>query len=384
MLILTEIELCTPRQVIPNAALVIAGDRIVHAGPAAGVSIPRDAQHLNLPGRRAFPGFIDLHTHGLLGSDTFSASLEEVIRFLPRFGVTSFLATTVTMPMDDVFTRLCAMDRVLQNPPAGAHCLGIHIEGNFLSPKRTGMANPAWCQPLTPGIFDSLQEAAGGRIKMVTFAPEESRAIEMIPYLLERRVIPSIGHSDATYEQAAEAVRLGLVHSTHTFNAMSPFHHRAPGVTGAVLAFPQITAQLIADGHHVHPGAMRLLLNAKGAGGVCLVSDSAPFAALPNGTYPWEGYTLIVKNGTCRLPNGTLAGAHALLDTGFRTLIETVGLPPADAALCASAVPARTLGLTATKGQLIPGADADLVLLDEAWQVEMTIVGGEIVYQREA
>jgi N-acetylglucosamine-6-phosphate deacetylase len=383
MLILTELELYTPRQVIPDAVLVIEGQRIVRGGPAAGLgSIPPSARHLRLPGRRALPGFIDVHTHGLLGKDVFSTELDDVIRLLPRFGVTSFLATTVTLPMEDVLARLRAMDRILQAPPAGARCLGIHLEGNFLSPKRTGMANAAWCQPLTPESFESLQAASGGRIKMVTFAPEEGRAMEMIPYLLERGIIPSLGHSDATYEQAAEAVRLGLAHATHTFNAMSPLHQRAPGVVGAVLALPQITAQLIADGHHVHPGAMRLLLNAKGADGVCLVSDSAPFAALPDGTYPWEGYTLIVKDGTCRLPDGTLAGAHTLLDTGFRTLVGILGLPPSEAAICACEVPARTLGLLGCKGQLLPGCDADLVLLDEDWQVEMTIAGGEIVYRR--
>jgi N-acetylglucosamine-6-phosphate deacetylase len=165
---------------------------------------------------------------------------------------------------------------------------------------------------------------------------------------------------------------------------MSPFHHRAPGVVGAVLAFPQVTAQLIADGHHVHPDAMRLLLNAKTVDGVCLVSDSAPFAALPDGTYPWEGYTLIVKDETCRLPDGTLAGAHALLDTGFRTLVQTLGFSPAEAAICATEVPARTLGLIGQKGQLLPGTDADIVIFDEAWEVEMIFVGGEMVYQRGA
>jgi N-acetylglucosamine-6-phosphate deacetylase len=382
MFILTGLDLHSSRQTLSDGTIVIEDNKIIRAGPTTGHSLPRDAQLLILPGRHALPGLIDVHTHGLLGKDAFSAELADVIRLLPRFGVTSFLATTVTMPMEDVFTRLREMDRVLQNPPPGAHCLGIHIEGNFLSPKRTGMANPNWCQPLTPQLFEFLQQAADGRIRMVTFAPEEGNAQEMIPYLLQRGIVPSIGHSDASYEQAAEVIRLGVSHATHTFNAMSPFHHRAPGVVGAVLAFPQITAQLIADGHHVHPGAMRLLLNAKSVDGVCLVSDSAPFAALPDGTYPWEGYTLIVKNGTCRLPDGTLAGAHALLDTGFRTLVQTLGLSPAEAIICATEVPARTLGLLGQKGQLLPGTDADIVIFDEAWEVEMTFVGGEMVYQR--
>jgi N-acetylglucosamine-6-phosphate deacetylase len=244
-------------------------------------------------------------------------------------------------------------------------------------------------------LFASLQAASGGFIRMVTFAPEEGASMQLIPWLLEQGIVPSIGHSNATYEQAAEAVRLGLRHATHTFNAMTPLHHRAPGVVGAVLAFPQVTAQLIADGHHVHPGAMRLLLNAKGLDGVCLVSDSAPFAGLPEGTYPWEGYTLIVMDGTCRLPDGTLAGAHAQLDTGFRNLVDLVGLSPAEAAVCATEVPARSLNISppgegmgvkagvrasGCKGRLLPGCDADVVVMDGMNQVEMSIVGGKIVY----
>lgn len=392
MLALTELELYTPRQVFPNGTLLLDGDKIVTAGPDAGLPIPRQARRLSLPGRKAFPGFIDLHTHGLLGKDAFSRDLAEVIRLLPRFGVTSFLATTVTLPMPETYARLKEMAEVLKAPPSGANCLGIHLEGPHLSPKRTGMAKPNWTRPLTREEFDSLQEAAAGHIKMITFAPEEGDSLKLIPYLLEQGVVASIGHSDAPYELVAEAVNLGLGHATHTFNAMPPFHHREPGVIGAVLAFPEITAQLIADGHHVHPGAMRALLNAKGSERVCLVSDSAPFAGLPAGKYEWEGYTVIIDGQTCRTPQGNLAGAYALLDTGFRTLIQSLGLTPSEAAICASEVPARALGFSplpagegpgvrSHKGRLLPGYDADVVVLDEDYQVEMTIVGGEIVYQ---
>lgn len=397
MLALTGLELYTPRQVFPNGTLLIEGDKIVAAGPEACAPIPSQARRLSLPGRKAFPGFIDLHTHGLLGKDAFSRDLADVIRLLPRYGVTSFLATTITLPMEDVYARLREMADILQKPPAGARCLGIHIEGPHLSPKRTGMANAAWCHPLTRAEFDKLQEAAASHIKMITLAPEEGDSLKLIPYLLEQGVIPSIGHSDASYAQVAEAVRLGLDHATHTFNAMPPFHHREPGVIGAVLAFPQIIAQLIADGHHVHAGAMRALLNAKGVEGVCLVSDSAPFAGLPAGQYEWEGYTVILDGQTCRTPEGNLAGAYAFLDTGFRTLIHSLGLTPSAASICTSEVPSRALdspflpgipqGCFAegpgvkSKGRLLPSYDADVVVMDEEFRVEMTIVGGEIVYQ---
>ncbi|MDZ4159482.1 MAG: N-acetylglucosamine-6-phosphate deacetylase, partial [Anaerolineaceae bacterium] len=309
MIVLTDIELYTPRQIISNAALLINGNKIAAYGPADLVKIPPGAQVISLPEKKVFPGFIDLHTHGLLGYDAMSANLTEVIHSFPRFGVTSFLATTITLPMDEIYTRLEEVTAVLDKPQVGAECLGIHIEGPHLSPKRSGMANSAWFHPLTKVEFDDLQRIAAGRIRMITFAPEEGGAFSLIPTLIEQGVVPVIGHSDASYEQVVDAVSLGLAHATHTFNAMNPFHHRAPGIIGAVMAMPQIVAQLIADGHHVHVGAMRALLNAKGPEGVCLISDAAPFAALPDGAYTWKEYTLNLRDGSCQLENGTLAGA---------------------------------------------------------------------------
>ncbi|MBS3950335.1 MAG: N-acetylglucosamine-6-phosphate deacetylase [Peptococcaceae bacterium] len=383
MIVLADIELYTPRQIIPHAALLIDGEKISAYGAADRVEIPATAQVISLPGKKAFPGFIDLHTHGLLGYDAMSAHLADVIHSFPRFGVTSFLATTITLPMDEIFIRLEEVTDVLDKPQVGAKCLGIHLEGPHLSPKRSGMANSTWFHPLTKVEFEDLQRIAAGRIRMITFAPEEGGAFNLIPYLIEQGVVPVIGHSDASYEQTADWVSLGLAHATHTFNAMNPFHHRAPGVIGAVLAMPQIIAQLIADNHHVHVGAMRALLNAKGPHGVCLISDAAPFAALPDGAYTWKEYTLNIRNGSCQLENGTLAGAHALMDTGFRNLIHLVGLTPSDASICASEVPARVLGLEKQKGALLPGFDADLVVTDENYYPHLTMVGGQVVWQAD-
>jgi len=362
---------------------MIADGKIVGCGPVGQVRIPDGAERLSLSGKKVFPGFIDVHIHGLLGKDVFGQGLREVVQALPRFGVTSFLATTVTLPMPEIKQRLKQMAEVLAHPPMGANCLGIHLEGPHLSPKRPGMANSAWFHPLTLEEFKSLQEAADGNIRMLTFAPEEGEALQLIPSLIEQGVIPVIGHSDASYELVAKAVALGLAHATHTFNAMPPFHHRAPGVIGAVMAFPQIIAQLIADGHHVHPGAMRALLNAKGAHGVCLISDAAPFAALPEGEYQWGEYTLVIKDGKCSLPDGTLAGAHALMDEGFRNLIRLVGTTPSEASICAAEVPARVLGLGKRKGRIQPGWDADLIVMDEAYRLIMTLVGGKILWRAE-
>lgn len=380
MIALTGIDLYTPRHVIRDAVLLTEGEKISSAGSSDEVPIPPDATVISLPGKKVFPGFIDLHTHGLLGMDAMSADLDGVIQQFPRFGVTSFMATTITLPMEEIYTRLRVMAEVIADPPAGANCLGIHLEGPHLSARRPGMAASKWFHPLNRAEFDLLQQAAGGHIRMITFAPEEGDAMDLIPYLISQKVIPSIGHSDASYEQVETAVSLGLSHATHIFNAMNPFHHRAPGVIGAAMAFDPIIGELIADGYHVHPGAMKALFKAKGVDGVCLISDSAPLAALPDGKYTWKEYTLIIQNGTCRLPDDTLAGAHALMDSGFRNLISPVGLSPSQAAICASETPARALGLEKLKGQLLPGCDADLVVMDESYFPYLTMVGGRIAW----
>ena len=279
------------------------------------------------------------------------------------------------------------MAEVLERPPSGAQCVGIHLEGPFLSPTRPGMATPDWFEPLTWESFQTFQQAARGHIRLLTFAPEVGEAMANIPRLVEAGVVPAIGHSSATFEQVAQAVQLGLSHATHTFNAMPPLHHREPGVLGAVMYFDRIVAQLIADGVHVHPAVMAILLRVKGVERVALVSDAAPLAGLPDGEYEWEHKSVFVRactersrsDGTCRLADGTLAGAHALLDTGVRNLVERVGLPLEQALVPATRVPAQVLGLR--KGHLAPGYDADVVLLDSDLRPGLTLVRGETVFE---
>ncbi|MCK5054935.1 MAG: N-acetylglucosamine-6-phosphate deacetylase [Anaerolineales bacterium] len=382
MVALTNVRILTPLEVIEQGAVVIDSGKISFCGSMQDADIPEDMDRLDLTGRIIMPGMIDVHIHGLLGHLAMGEGLSEVIRALPRFGVTSFLATTVTLPEDRILSALKKMKAILEAPPPGAQCLGIHIEGPHLSPKRPGMANPDWFIPLTLDNLREYQLAAGGHIRMITFAPEVSGALNLIPEVLQMGIVPVIGHSDATYEIVEEAVRLGLAHATHTYNAMRPLHHRDPGVVGAVLALPEIVAELIADGHHVHPGAMRVLFNAKGVEGVCLISDAAPFAELPEGTYKWDSYEIIVNGGTCRSPEGILAGAYRLLDHGFRTLIRHVGLKPEQAATSTSLVPARALGIENQKGALLPGMDADIVVLDRNYEVELTFIEGNVAWAK--
>ena len=369
----------TPDEVIAPGVVLVEGDTITAVGPAGTTPVPPDAELVQADGMAVAPGLIDLHIHGLLGHDAMGPDLALVIRELPAFGVTAFLATTLTLPCDEIVASLAAMADVLDTPPRGAQCLGIHLEGPFLSPAWPGMATPAWFEPLTWESFQTFQRAARGHIRMLTFAPEVGQAMTCIPRLVEAGIVPAIGHSDATFEQVAQAVRLGLSHATHTFNAMRPLHHRDPGVVGAVMYFDEIVAQLIADGVHVHPAAMALLLRVKGLERVALVSDAAPLAGLPDDDYEWEHKPIVVRDGSCRLANGAIAGAHALLDTGVRNLVNLVNLPLEQALATVTRVPAGVLGLR--KGRLSPGYDADIVLLDGDYRPVLTMVEGEVVYR---
>lgn len=371
--------LYTPNRVISPGTIVIDGREILLVGSEDAVNVPAGAEIIDAEGRAVVPGFIDVHMHGAMGHDAMGPELADVVRRLPEFGVTGFVGTTLTLPKDETFAGLEAMAEVLESPPAGARCLGIHLEGPFLSPEEPGMATSEWFEPFNWERFQQLQALAGGHIRMLTFAPEEGEGLEAIPRLQKAEVIPVVGHSDATFEQIAEAVDLGLNHATHTFNAMPPFHHRRPGVVGAVMYFQQIVAELIADGVHIHPAVMAILLRVKGLDRVALVSDSSPLAGLPEGEYEWEHKSIYVKDGACRLEDGTIAGAHALLDTGVRNLVKMVGLPLEEALVPATRVPADVLGVH--KGRLLPGYDADVVLLDEVYDAVLTLVEGEIVHR---
>jgi len=371
-----------PDSVYSPGVLLIRDDTIEAVGSPDQIHIPADATQIDAAGRAVVPGFIDLHIHGVMGHDGMGHELDHVIQALPSFGVTTFAATTLTLPQSEMLSRLAAMADVLEAAPEGAHCAGIHLEGPFLSAARPGMATQDWFEPFTWEAFQALQEVARGNIRIITFAPEVGEGMACIPKLLKNSVIPSIGHSDASFDDVDRAVQLGLCHSTHTFNAMRPMHHRNPGVSGAALFFDEIVAELIADGLHIHPAVLAIAIRAKGLDHVALVSDASPLAGLPEGQYEWEHKPVFVKNGSCRLADGTIAGAHALLDTGVRNLVDLLGMSLSEALIPATRVPADVLGLRT--GRLLPGYDADIVLLDAHRHPTLTLVGGQEVFRRKS
>lgn len=369
----------TPEGRIESGVVVLDGDRIAAVGSAAGVALPADAERIGATGLTVVPGFVDVHVHGLLGHDLMGPGLAAGIEALPRFGVTSFLATTITRPFDETLVALRAMSAVIADPPPGARCLGVHAEGPFLSPARPGMAVAAWLEPISRDAVERLRDASGDRLRMITLAPEAGDGLAVIPWLVETGVVASIGHSDATFDVAKEAIRRGATHATHLFNAMPPFHHRRPGVVGAVLASDGVFAELIADGIHLHPATIEVALRAKGVDRTLLVSDAAPVAGLPDGSYRWGSQEIAVHDGRCELADGTIAGAHALQVDGFRRLVQLHRLPLHEAVRTVTATPAASIGRE-DLGRLEPGLAADVVLLDADLRPVRTIVAGRTVW----
>ncbi len=368
-------QIHAPEGVIERGVVSIVGDKIAAVGEVGSASVSREDELIDATGLHVIPGLIDLHIHGVGGLDVMEGQTAEMAAELPRHGVTAFLPTVVAAPFGRLIELLAEMAIITASRPPGARVLGVHLEGPYLSPQQSGMMDPSLFQSFRWEEFERLCQASQGQIKMVTLALEVDEVLNAIPRLIERGIVPSIGHSDATFQQVAEAVQLGLTHATHTYNAMRGFHHREPGVVGAVWHFDQITAQVIADGVHVHPAALALLLRLKGAERVALISDAAPVAGLPPGEYTWGEKQVILDQRACRTLDGRLAGSAALMDVGLRTLVEEVGVPLETALVTAAAVPARVLGLN--KGALAPGVDADVVLLDEALRPVLTMVEGE-------
>jgi len=364
--------------------LLAEGGRIAGVGPGQPPDFAGrpDLRRIDAAGLDLLPGFIDLHVHGAVGHEAMDAEpdgLRAMARFYARHGVTGFLATTWTASGDAILRALHAIRPTLGLVPGGAALLGAHIEGPYLNPARCGAQDARLIRRA------DLNEARGwldtGMVRLLALAPEFDDNLMLLDECVRRDVAVSAAHTDASYEQVQAAVARGLRQATHTFNAMRPFGHRDPGTVGAVLALPEITGELIADNIHVHPAAMKILVDAKGPSGVILITDAVRVAGLPEGEYRLDDRLVTVRDGAVRLPNGGLAGSTLTLDRGLRNLRLATGRPLAELWPTSSLNAARAIGLAASKGSLEAGKDADLVLLDPEGHVCVTVVGGEVVYE---
>jgi N-acetylglucosamine-6-phosphate deacetylase len=322
------------------------------------------------------PGWIDMQCNGALGQD-FSdpgADLTRVPAFLARGGTTGYLATVITAAPDG-YPAILDRLKVLRDLP-GALFLGAHLEGPFLDPSHRGAHNEEWIQEFSEAAVRSL---AVDPVRMVTLAPERPGGLEACRRLVSGGIVPAVGHSGATYEEALAAFAAGVGAGTHLFNAMPPLHHRKPGLVGALLEPIAPPVGLIVDGVHLHPSVVRLAWRARGAEGLFPVTDAVPAVGLPPGEYLISGQPIRVEEGSARLLDGRLAGSLVQMNRAVANLATWTG-DLAGALRSAGETPARVLGLSGSKGRLEPGYDADVLLLDDDLNVLETIIAGRTVF----
>ena len=380
-------QLFTPLERIEDAALLIDEGVIAAVGPRESVPVPAHARVVDFGDAVLAPGLIDIHIHGGAGHDVMEGSgevLAAIERMMARHGVTSYCPTTVTAPMDQTLKALeelgkaakCAEGNGRSDPPR-ARPLGVHLEGPFLSHARCGVHPPLYLQPPSVELFNQMWDAAGGRIRVLTIAPELDGALELISNESRRGVCVSIGHSNATLPQALAGIQTGARHATHSFNAMRPLDHRDPGLLGAILTDRGVTADIIADGLHVDPVVVDLFIRAKGVDGAVLITDGISATGMPDGTYRLGSFEVEVRGKRCE-SHGKLAGSVLTLDCAIRNAMQFAQLSFQDSLRMATLNPARVLCLAHRKGVLQVGADADIAVFSPAGEVLQTIVGGAI------
>jgi len=367
-------------------AKIIVDDRIVEGmnllfgKKIVGLSkqpLSNTIETIDAKGAYVSPGFIDLHIHGSGGSDVMDATpeaLETISTSLLQTGTTSFLATTMTMSQTDI-------DRALQNVTTsalkvtGAKIEGIHLEGPFLNPRKHGAQDKRYIQHPNLALIQPYID----QVKMITLAPEMPEAEDFIKYLAKNHphIVLSIGHSESDFEQSKESFGWGVSHATHLFNAMNPYHHREPGIVGAVFD-SDVTCDIIADLVHTHPSVLKLVHQVKREK-LILITDAMRAGCMKNGSYDLGGQTVTVENGKAVLDDGTLAGSILQMNEALGNMVSITDMTRIEAVNAVTKFPAQKLGLS--KGVLKEGVAADIVIFDEDFSIITTIVDGEVKYR---
>ena len=382
MFAIKNAKLILEDEIVLNKALLYT-DKIV--GIVDENEIPADAEVIDAEGGYVSPGFIELHIHGYLGKDVCDAS-EESIRIISKGllenGVTGYLPTTMTVDMKVIKGAIESVRALMAESKTpefdGTTILGVHAEGPFISESKKGAQDPRYI--LKPDA--DFVKANADVIRVITLAPEEDdadfSAIKRIT--TETDVVVSMGHTSADYDTAMAGVKAGVRHTTHLFNAMTPLTHRGPGVVGAALNAEEVSTELIVDTHHVNAALFDTVYKLKGRK-LCIITDCLPAGGLPEGEYTLGGAKIIYKDNLCRLEDGTIAGSVLRLNKGVWNVYTNSKIPLNECVNCASLNPATTLGIQDKKGSIKEGKDADLVILDNEFNVRKTIIGGKVKYE---
>ena len=338
----------------------------------------READAVDLGGALVLPGLIDLHTHGNSGadfSDGDDAGLRRMAAFLARSGVTGFAPASMTLPYETLAAAFATAKRLHDQPPGEcARLLGVNMEGPFFSEKKKGAQNAAYLKAPDFEAFKALYEGCGGLIRIVDLAPELPGAADFTRRASGLCTV-SVAHTDASYEQAAAVYAAGATHLTHLYNAMPPIHHRTPGVIGAASENEAVYAELICDGYHVHPSAVRMAFKLF-PGRICLISDALRCCGMPEGAYELGGQAVFLKGGVARLADGTIAGSASTLFDCLRRAVS-FGVPFDEAVTAATLNPARQLGCADRLGSIAVGKCADFLVCGEDLSLRAVCLGGE-------
>lgn len=331
------------------------------------------------------PGFIDEHIHGAGGSDAMDGTIKDlsvIASTVCKEGTTAFLATTMTQSRENILKAMQTVKEYRKAcPEDGAEILGVHLEGPFIAAAHKGAQPLEYVKKPDVEAFDEYNKASGNAIKIVTLAPEEEGADELIKHLKEQGIVASMGHTGAKSADVRKAIRNGATNITHTFNAQSPLHHREIGVVGSALLYDELSSELIADTIHVSVPAIQLLAKCKPHDKLVLITDAMRAKGLEDGVSELGGQTVYVKNGEARLADGTLAGSVLKMNRAVQNMVEKVGVPFLQAVDYATLNPAKSLGIEKDYGSIKVGKKANFVVLNGNYDVIMTIRAGKIVYE---
>ena len=385
MLALLNGRLITPFREKEDSSIVLQNGVITRMGKMKDLKLPLKCKKIDLKGKIVLPGFIDLHIHGAGGFDFNNVDFNDakkVMQVLLSHGVTSILATLTPEPYPDMLKLAKRYAEYILKKKPKTILRGLHCEGPFLNPEMHGAINPDFIWKADIKKWKSLYNTSQGIIKLMTIAPEMSGVMDIIRHAAKEGVVLSLGHSKANYDTVIEGIDNGIAQVTHIYNAIPLAHHRDPGILGAAYLYDELKVQLIADGIHVHPVTIKFLMKLKGANGIIIISDATYVAGQPDGEYDFSGKKIYVKNGIAYTKDNVLAGSTLTLDKAFKNLIQLCNIPINQAARMVSLNAAKVLRLDHKKGILAVGKDADIVVMNKNYDVEMTILNGEIVYEK--
>lgn len=376
----------TPFRLVKNGAIIIEKNKIYELGKSSDIEIPADCEIIDVSGRMVCPGFVDLLVHGGGGfgfADENENSIERVSKYFLKHGSTTVLASLFAKPEPQLLADLERVANYIEQNPE-SNISGIHMEGPYLNKELKGAMNENYLWSPSVESWNKMWEASKGYIRIMTIAPELPGAIDVMREAANKGVVLSIGHSMANYDEIEIAIDNGAAHVTHIFNAMRPFHHRNPGVILGALLRNELKIELIADTLHVHPAVMELLIKLKGASGIILVSDSIRAGGMHEGEYEFADQKVYMKEKKAFLEDGTLAGSTLTLNQAVKNMVETANAKITEAIRMASLNGAKVINADHKVGILAAGKIADIVVLDDQYEVEMTILNGKIVFQKTA